>query len=114
MMNYKKPFLFLTLLAIAVISISQPPQYQFSRIDINNGLSNNQVNSILKDKKGFMWFGSMSGLNRYDGYKSKIFKHNSRDTLSLNDDYISRVLEGPEGSIWVETRNGFNVYDPST
>lgn len=113
-MYYKRLFLFLTFFAMAAALYAQPPQYQFSRIDINNGLSNNQVNSILKDKKGFMWFGSMSGLNRYDGYKSKIFKHNSRDTLSLSDDYISRVLEGPEGSIWVETRNGFNVFDPYT
>lgn len=59
---------------------AQNDQFQFSRLDINNGLSHNQVNSILKDSKGFMWFGTLSGLNRYDGYKFKIFKHSSSDT----------------------------------
>jgi signal transduction histidine kinase/ligand-binding sensor domain-containing protein/DNA-binding response OmpR family regulator len=109
-------FIFLSFLFSAAPALvrAQPEQYQFSRIDINNGLSSNQINSILKDRKGFMWFGSMSGLNRYDGYKCKVFKHNSRDTNSLSDDYIVRILEGPEGSIWVETRNGFNVFDPYT
>lgn len=113
-MNYKSFLSLLPILVLVLVVHGQPSQYQFSRIDINAGLSNNQVNAILKDKKGFMWFGSMSGLNRYDGYKCKIFRHNSRDTTTLSDDYISRLFEGPAGTIWAETRNGFNVYDPVT
>ena len=113
-MRYTGVLLLFILCLVTSVTWGQPDQYQFSRIDITNGLSNNQVTSILKDRKGFMWFGSMSGLNRFDGYKSKIFKHNSRDTNSLIDDYIGRVMEGPEGSIWVETRNGLNVFDPYT
>ena len=43
--------------------------YMFKHLDTKNGLSNSQVNYIFKDSKGFMWFGTASGLNRYDGYK---------------------------------------------
>lgn len=93
---------------------AQNDQFQFSRLDINNGLSHNQVNSIFKDSKGFMWFGTLSGLNRYDGYKFKIFKHSDNDTSSLNDDYIISISEGPNGKLWVESRTAFNIYDPAT
>ena len=93
---------------------AQNDQFQFSRLDINNGLSHNQVNSIFKDSKGFMWFGTLSGLNRYDGYKFKVFKHSATDTSSLNDDYIIGITEGPGNKLWVETRTGFNIYDPAT
>ncbi|TWJ02349.1 signal transduction histidine kinase [Mucilaginibacter frigoritolerans] len=93
---------------------AQNNQFQFSHLDINNGLSHNEVTSILKDSKGFMWFGTLSGLNRYDGYKFKIFKHSVSDSTSLDDDYIVSITEGPENKLWVETRNGFNIYNPET
>ncbi|HVW15407.1 MAG TPA: two-component regulator propeller domain-containing protein [Mucilaginibacter sp.] len=93
---------------------AQNDQFQFSRLDITNGLSHNQVNCIFKDSKGFMWFGTLSGLSRYDGYEFKVFKHAANDTSTLIDDYIVNVGEGPGGKLWVETRNGFNIYDPET
>src|SRR5450759_4468191 len=74
---------------------AQQDLYQFDAIDVRNGLSSNQVNSIIKDGKGFIWFGTMSGLNRYDGYNFKIFKHKIGDTTSINDDYISQIIQGP-------------------
>lgn len=61
-----------------------------------------------------MWFGTMSGLNRYDGYMFKIFRHSIKDTASLNDDYIAKIEEGPEGKLWIQTREGANIYDPAT
>lgn len=94
--------------------LTQPIQYSFSRLDIINGLSNNQVNCFYKDRQGFLWAGTMAGLNRYDGYRFRIFTHNLRDTSSLSDDFISRILEGPENKLWIETRNGFNIFDPKT
>lgn len=102
------------MLLITSLLKAQNDQFQFSRLDLNNGLSHNQVNCILKDSKGFMWFGTLSGLNKYDGYKFKVFKHSGSDTSSLNDDFIVSISEGPGYKIWVETRNGFNIYDPAT
>ena len=77
-------------------------------------MSHNRINCILKDSKGFMWFGTMSGLNRYDGYNFRIFRHDLRDSTSLLDDYISQIMEGPDGKLWVETRSGLNIFDPVT
>ena len=114
MMVTRKLSLLLLLCLYGAILCGQPGAYQFTRIDINQGLSNNQVNTIFKDSRGFLWFGTMSGLNRYDGYRFKIFRHDLHDSASLNDDYISRLLEGPDGKTWVETRTGFNLYDPIT
>nr|WP_315817318.1 two-component regulator propeller domain-containing protein [Paraflavitalea speifideiaquila] len=93
---------------------AQIPQYQFSRIDIGQGLSHNQVNAIIRDSKGFMWFGTMSGLNRYDGYTFTVFRHNLQDSSTIGDDFIVRINEGPGNALWVENRGGLNIYDPRT
>jgi ligand-binding sensor domain-containing protein len=92
----------------------QQNQYPFTRIDIRNGISHNQVNAIFKDSKGFMWFGTVAGLNRYDGYKFKVFRHDLRDSTSLSDDGVTRIIAGPEGKLWIESRNGFNIFNPET
>lgn len=102
------PLLFLLL----HIAYAQQPSYEFSSLNINNGLSNNQVNCIYKDARGFMWFGTMSGLNRYDGYGFKVFRHSQGDSLSLNDDYIDGIYPAPGKRLYIKTRNGDNLYDP--
>lgn len=61
-----------------------------------------------------MWFGTMSGLNRFDGYTIRSFRHSIQDTTSLVDDYISKIAAGPFNKLWIETRIGFNIYDPAT
>ena len=81
----------LILLVICEFAYAQQTQLQFSRLDLSNGLSSNQVTAIYKDKQGYMWFGTMAGLNRYDGYQFKVFKHNARDPKSLSDDFINTI-----------------------
>lgn len=92
----------------------QPIPYHFAHFDFNQGLSNNQVNCIYKDKKGFMWFGTKSGLNRFDGYAFKTFRHSIKDTNSIIDDYITKIVAGPDNKLWVQSRIGFNMYNPAT
>ena len=89
----------------------QPNQIQFSKIDLSDGLSHNQVNAIMKDAKGFMWFGTFSGLNRYDGYGIKVFKHDPRDSTSISNDFITDIFELPNHHLYIETRSGPNVYN---
>ena len=113
-MKCKLLILSVLLLSSTCLLNAQNNLFQFSHLDIKNGLSHNEVTCTLKDDKGFMWFGTLSGLNRYDGYNFKIFKHAVSDTTSLDDDYIVSIAEGPENKLWVETRNGFNIYDPAT
>jgi signal transduction histidine kinase/ligand-binding sensor domain-containing protein/AraC-like DNA-binding protein/ActR/RegA family two-component response regulator len=88
--------------------------YRFSNLDIKNGLSNNQVNCIYKDQKGFLWIGTSAGLNRYDGYRFTVFKRNDLDTSTLVDDNIHSLYEGPKGDLWVQTQADLNIYDPAT
>nr|WP_294789803.1 hybrid sensor histidine kinase/response regulator transcription factor [uncultured Mucilaginibacter sp.] len=106
------PVLFLVICACPLLSLAQGDQYQFSRLNIDNGLSNNRVTCIYKDTKGFMWFGTKSGLNRYDGYRFKVFKHNVNDPATIDDDYINSITTGPNDKLWIKTREGFNIYDP--
>ncbi len=93
---------------------AQNTAYQFSHLDITNGLSINQVSSIFKDADGFMWFGTLSGLNRYDGYKFKVFKHRANDATSLGDNAIAGIFEGPGKKLWIKTHSGFSVYNAVT
>ncbi|MHA4895746.1 hybrid sensor histidine kinase/response regulator transcription factor [Pedobacter sp. PWIIR3] len=86
--------------------------YQFSHLDITNGLSDNQVNCVYKDKKGFMWFGTTSGLNRYDGNKFKVFKRDAKDPNSLAENHVMSVAEGPGDKLWVFTHSNISIYDP--
>lgn len=59
---------FCTTAFIAAAASSQPLQYKFTRLNANNGLSANQITCFLRDSHGFIWIGTTSGLNRYDGY----------------------------------------------
>ncbi|RVU03019.1 hybrid sensor histidine kinase/response regulator [Mucilaginibacter limnophilus] len=102
------------MLLVYSTAFSQHDKYRFTQYNISKGLSHNQVNAILKDKHGFMWFGTLSGLNRFDGYKFKIFKHELSDPKSLNDDCVINLLDGPEDKLWVQTRVGWQMYNPLT
>jgi signal transduction histidine kinase/ligand-binding sensor domain-containing protein/DNA-binding response OmpR family regulator len=108
-------FFILVILFILTDSLyGQTSNLRFSHLDINNGLSHNQINCILKDTKGFMWFGTMSGLNRFDGYTFRVFRHNPEDSLSINDNYIISITEDQKGNLWINTRNGFTIYNPES
>ena len=87
----------------------------FKHLTINDGLSNGSVTCIFQDQKGFMWFGTQDGLNRYDGYNFKVFKNIPGDSLSLTGNFIFSICESKEGILYIETRNGnFHQYDPIT
>ena len=103
---------FLIFFAFRSESQSTEEEYRFIRLDVNNGLSHNQVNCFLRDRKGFLWAGTASGLNRYDGYSLKVFVNRTQDSTSLIDNYINRLFEDPDGRIWVTTYFGVCVYDP--
>ncbi|MFZ0545786.1 MAG: two-component regulator propeller domain-containing protein, partial [Candidatus Promineifilaceae bacterium] len=96
-------------------SIPIPPvNPRFSHLTTEDGLAHNHVSAIIQDRFGFMWFGTLNGLNRYDGYSFIRFRHDPYDPNSLSSNNISAVLEGPNGYIWVATEDGgLNRVDPS-
>ena len=85
---------------------TQNSNLNFRRINTDQGLSQNHVLCILQDSKGFMWFGTRNGLNRYDGYNFKIYKNTLEDSTSLSNNYINTIFEDAKGIVWVGTLGG--------
>ncbi len=104
----KNNFFFLFLF-FSVTAFSQDAK--FSRIDAGKGLSQASVKCILQDSKGYMWFGTGDGLNRYDGYEMKIFRNNPSDTNSLSENNIECLFEDSKGILWIGTHGGLNAYN---
>jgi ligand-binding sensor domain-containing protein/signal transduction histidine kinase len=87
---------------------------RFDRINIEQGLSQSSVYAIFQDRRGFLWFGTEDGLNRYDGYNFKIYKPDPDAIDSLSDRWITSIAEDREGYLWIATRLGLNRFDPRT
>jgi methyl-accepting chemotaxis protein/ligand-binding sensor domain-containing protein len=79
---------------------AQDDKLHFSKLTVEDGLSQNFIRAILRDHKGFMWFGTENGLNRYDGYSFRVFQHNSRDSTSLANNRIGCLYEDRHKQLW--------------
>jgi signal transduction histidine kinase/ligand-binding sensor domain-containing protein len=86
----------------------------FAHLTTADGLSQNTVTDILQDRRGFMWFATGDGLNRYDGNAFVIYKHDVNDPGSLSHNFIRDLLEDDDGSLWVAAYPGVNRLDPRT
>ncbi len=103
------------LILLSVLSAVQVPvnaqNLYFDRIDIKNGLSQNTVSEIIQDSRGFMWFGTKDGLNRYDGTHFKVFRHVPGSGAGLGNNNIRTLIEDDSNRIWIGTNSGLYVYD---
>lgn len=105
-------FLWAEIFCISINTLFAQPNYQFQRINSELGLSTNTVLCISQDSKGFLWVGTIEGLNRYDGYNFKIFKHNPDDSTSLGANSIYSIYEDKSGTLWIGTyEGGLNKFD---
>jgi len=106
----------LTLLLIGYSSLSAQRQHiRFKRLSTGDGLSQSNVTCILQDSRGFLWFGTRDGLNKYDGYRFTIYKNVVGDSNSLSNSYITSLAEDAKGNIWLGTwGGGVNRFDPGT
>ena len=85
---------------------------RFGRLSVEQGLSHSTVTSILQDRYGFMWFGARDGLNRYDGHRFAIFRHDPENPDTLSDSLITTLYEDADGTLWIGTeRGGLNRYE---
>ena len=108
-MRLKLTVLLLSLCSIASLSAQD---YNFRSISLDDGLSQSSINAIEQDQKGFVWFGTQDGLNRFDGINFKIYKKNPFDNHSISGNHITAILEDRQGRLWVGTReNGLNLFD---
>ena len=110
---------FWPILIVLVIGAVQPmtgqrlnlPQgfEQFSNAD---GLSQGMINVIFQDSRGFLWLGTKDGLNRYDGYQFKVYRHDPFDSTTISNNFIHAVVEDDCGYLWIGTEGGLNRFDP--
>ncbi|WP_320113309.1 two-component regulator propeller domain-containing protein [Draconibacterium orientale] len=111
-------FLFIVNLALLparsaqATSIPGNEPYKFMHLNINNGLSNNEIRAIVKDQQGFMWFGTAQGLNRYDGSEFKTFLHDINDSTSVPFNGIEYLFEDFDGRLWIRSYAEFSIYNP--
>lgn len=100
-------------LCLALSAYGQWEGMVFSHLGKEQGLSSNQVNQIIQDKKGYLWFGTADGLCRFDGRQVKVFRFEANDPFSISSGEILSLKQSSDGVIWVGTREGFlNSYVP--
>jgi signal transduction histidine kinase/ligand-binding sensor domain-containing protein/DNA-binding response OmpR family regulator len=110
-MKLRLPVLFLLVVSWAGLS-AQNRQLKFSHLDRDKGLSQSNVLAILEDSRGFMWFSTRDGLNKFDGYQFTVYKNNTEDPGSLSNNYVTHLIEDSKGIIWITTHGGgLNRYD---
>jgi signal transduction histidine kinase/ligand-binding sensor domain-containing protein/ActR/RegA family two-component response regulator len=94
------------------LATAQQPGLKFEHLDIVDGLSQNNVLNVLQDSRGFVWFGTRDGLNKYDGYQISIYRNDPANKGTISNNFISDIIEDHRGYIWVATRGGgLNRYD---
>jgi ligand-binding sensor domain-containing protein/signal transduction histidine kinase len=84
---------------------------KFETISVDQGLSQSTVNIIAEDDHGFLWFGTWDGLNRYDGFQFKVFKHDPEDATSISNNTIRDILLDRDGVLWIGTDGGLNQFE---
>ncbi len=94
---------------------AQMEKLRFEHININNGLSHNDVMEIRQDSKGYIWIGTLDGLNKYDGYHFTTYQHEPHNTASLTTNAVSGIWEDVDGTFWIHPVNSdLNKFSPAT
>ncbi|MBN2348697.1 MAG: hypothetical protein JXJ22_07670 [Bacteroidales bacterium] len=99
--------LLLILFAWKIIHADEPI-LSFEHLNLEDGLSHSTIQCIYKDSKGFMWFGTPAGLNKFDGYDFVVYLHNPEDSNSISDNNISDIYEDSNNTLWISTL-GFGI-----
>ncbi len=108
-------FIFFTLIVLASNLDAQKLNYKFEKITIQDGLSQSSVYAAVQDKKGFLWFGTQDGLNKFDGAGFTVYRHIDGDENSLSDNWINDIAVDKTGNLWIGTSGGgLNKYDQTT
>jgi ligand-binding sensor domain-containing protein/signal transduction histidine kinase len=106
------PLVVITGLALAAGPPGVP--LQFKHLTAEDGLSHSWVRAILQDRQGYMWLGTNAGLNRYDGYKFRIYRHERGKPHSLLNASINCLFQDTKGRLWIGHEAGFSLYRPAT
>jgi len=99
-------YLFFLLIAIPFFALCQIKHLKFERLQTDDGLSQSNVLSILQDSRGFMWFGTRDGLNKYDGYKFTVYRNDPENKNSISNSNVPDLMESADGDLWIATWGG--------
>ena len=83
----------------------------FRHLGVDDGLPSSWVTDIVRDRRGFMWFGSTHGVSRYDGRHFRTYAAEPGVPNSLSHDVVNQVYEDHAGALWVATNHGLNRYE---
>jgi ligand-binding sensor domain-containing protein/signal transduction histidine kinase len=107
-----KKLVYLLLLLLSASCLYAQPYY-FKHYQVENGLSNNTVFCSVQDSRGFMWFGTKDGLNRFDGYSFKTYRHEASNKKSIGNDLVFTLHTDRDKTLWIGTNNGVYRYNPA-
>lgn len=111
----KRTLCLLSALIIGYAAIAQSQAIKFRHIDLYDGLSHNNVQSFYHDDQGFIWIGTMAGLNRYNGYMLKVFSCDSKDSIGLKFNEVTDIYPDNDGKLWLFKYDQLNaIFDPLT
>ena len=105
----------LTIILISSALFPQEDEYIFKQLTDADGLSQSTIFAMIQDRDGYLWLGTIDGLNRYDGYDFRVYVNDASIPSSISDNFISALCEDTDGFIWVGTVNGYlNRFDKKT
>lgn len=110
-MKLKLPYFLVILISLCEFAFSQDNTIRFSQLSIKDGLSQSSVNKVIQDSKGYMWFATQDGLNKFDGHRFTVYKNDPLDSSSISDNFIHTIFEDKNGNLWLGTDQGLNFFD---
>ncbi len=114
-MHIVKFILFFILLNLYIYPSFSQNIFRFEHFNSEDGLSQNTVTSLLCDRNGFLWIGTMNGLNRFDGYHFKIYKGGNNQEDFITNNRVTKLWQDEKGFIWMETYDHyFHFFNPKT
>jgi ligand-binding sensor domain-containing protein len=112
-MRYRITFMVVVFFCSAEF-LSAQKNIRFQQLSVKEGLSQNTINCIFQDSRGFMWFGTQNGLNKYDGSSITVFKNDAKDTSSIASNDIYSAFEDKNKNLWFGTSSGLSRFNRLT
>jgi len=113
-MRFFKPIITILFFGWSTFSFAQINTIKFEHYTADEGLSQSTVKCIQQDEFGFMWFGTINGLNQFDGLQFNSFHFIPQDSSSLTSSNITTLFEDSKGNLWIGTADGLNLFKRAT